>query len=114
MHVDPASWLPICASPLTDSLAIGNLRTVLAAGRLQMKTVEEPFAMASGGPTQATISVTRAAGSPPINTVGAPGAEMGPPTCGTNPETIGQVCMSVNLAAGSPTYSSSETCQNQS
>src|SRR5579885_126778 len=33
-------------------------------------------------------------------TVGQPGGMMGPPTCGTTPVTIGQVCMSPARAAG--------------
>jgi hypothetical protein len=51
------------------------------------------------------MSPITAAGIPPIKTVGAPGPVMGPPTCGMggNPGvTIGQTCISVNLAAGFP------------
>jgi len=62
-------------------------------------TVIDPKTMASGGPTQTHISFTRAAGMNPIITVGQP-KEMGPPTCGTIPVTIGQTCMSVIRAAG--------------
>ena len=40
----------------------------------------EPFTIASGGPTQIAMSPTRAAGRPPISTVGQPGARIGPPT----------------------------------
>lgn len=46
-------------------------------------------------------SVTLAAGSPPINTLGQQRTEIGPPTWGTTPCTTGQTCMSVSLAAGS-------------
>ena len=58
--------------------------------------------MTSGGPAQTAISETRAAGSPPIRTVGAPGATMGPPTWGTRTVTMGQTCISVRRAAGIP------------
>lgn len=58
--------------------------------------------MASGGPTQTQESPTTAAGRPPISTVGTPGPITGPPTCGTGGSPgvdMGQVCISVNLAA---------------
>src|SRR3984893_14506308 len=73
-----------------------------AASTPPISTVGEHFTMTSGGPTHIAISVTRAAGSAPINTVGQPGAVIGPPTCGTGPVERGQVCMSVSLAAGCP------------
>jgi len=38
--------------------------------------------MVSGGPAQTHISPITAAGLPPINTVGTPGPDIGPPTCG--------------------------------
>ena len=63
-------------------------------------TVGEPLAMTSGGPTHVAMSPTRAEGIMPISTVGQPGGRIGPPTCGTTPVTIGQVCMSVTRAAG--------------
>jgi hypothetical protein len=74
-----------------------------AAIRFPIKTVGEPMAIASGGPTQVHMSVERAAGCPPMRTVGQPGGKIGPPTCGTGGTpgvTIGQVCMSPILAAG--------------
>src|SRR6516162_3672293 len=74
-----------------------------AASKLPISTVGEPFTMTSGGPTQVHISVTRAAGCPPMRTVGHPGGRIGPPTCGTGGTpgvTIGQVCISPILAAG--------------
>lgn len=71
-----------------------------AAGWPPISTVGEPATIESGGPTHMAISPKRAAGSPPINTVGAPGAETGPPTWGTIPVTMGQVCRSVSRAAG--------------
>ena len=37
---------------------------------------------------------------PPMRTVGQHGGRIGPPTCGTIPVTIGQVCMSPRRAAG--------------
>jgi hypothetical protein len=78
---------------------------IRAAGLPQIITVADPFIIESGGPTQTAISPKTAAGNLPIKTVGAPGPIMGPPTCGMggNPGvTIGQVCISVNLAAGDP------------
>ena len=71
-----------------------------AAGRPPTRTVAEPLMMESGGPTQVTTSPRQAAGRPPMRTVGAPGAVMGPPTCGTGPVDAGQVCISVSRAAG--------------
>src|SRR6185437_10435863 len=71
-----------------------------AAGWPPISTVGEPMTMLSGGPTHTAMSPKRAAGKPPISTVGAPGAEIGPPTCGTGPVVIGQTCMSVRRAAG--------------
>src|SRR5580700_9794805 len=68
----------------------------------QVKTVIDPSTMTSGGPTQIAMSVTRAAGRPPMSTVGAQGPMIGPPTCGTSTVTIGQTCMSVIRAAGIP------------
>lgn len=70
-----------------------------AAGLPPINTVDEPFAITSGGPAQVHISPTHAAGNPPINTVGLPGGNMGPPTCGTGPVNIGQTCMSDIRAA---------------
>jgi len=40
-----------------------------------------------GGPTQMSLSVMRAAGNMPINTVGSHGGMIGPPTCGIMPVT---------------------------
>src|SRR6185436_8469164 len=65
-----------------------------------MNTVGEPMAMASGGPVQTHMSLTRAAGMPPMITVGQHGGKIGPPTCGTGPVNMGQVCISVIRAAG--------------
>ena len=72
---------------------------IRAAIMFPMKTVGDPIAMLSGGPTQVHKSVARAAGWPPISTVGHPGGKIGPPTCGTTPVTIGHVCISPTLAA---------------
>src|SRR3954468_3026077 len=71
-----------------------------AAGMPLIITFVEPIAITSGGPTQVHMSPTRAAGRPAIRTVTAPGGRIGPPTCGTTPVTIGQVCMSDTRAAG--------------
>lgn len=76
-----------------------------AADRLQINTVIEPFNIASGGPTQVAVSVTRAAGIEPMSTVIAQGGRMGPPTWGTGGVPgviIGQACMSPTRAAGIP------------
>jgi hypothetical protein len=59
------------------------------------------MAMVSGGPTQVQLSPSTAAGMLAISTVGTPGPITGPPTCGgAGGVTIGQTCISVNLAAG--------------
>lgn len=83
---------------MTPPCAVGS--PILAAIKPPIRTVGEPMRIVSGGPTHVARSVTRAAGSPPISTVGHPGGRIGPPTCGTTPVTIGQVCMSVTRAAG--------------
>lgn len=71
-----------------------------AAGDPHMNTVDDPMMIVSGGPAQVAISPTFAAGRPAISTVGQPGGRIGPPTCGVPPGvTIGQICMSVILAA---------------
>ena len=62
--------------------------------------VGEPIAITSGGPTQTSMSVTRACGMPPVITVIMQGGRIGPPTCGTMPVTIGQTCISETRAAG--------------
>jgi hypothetical protein len=46
------------------------------------------------------MSPILAAGSPEMMTVGQHAGMMGPPTCGTTPVTMGQVCMSEIRAAG--------------
>src|SRR5690554_7285007 len=58
-----------------------------------INTEADPRMMVSGGPVQVAKSPTLAAGIPPINTVGAPGGRIGPPTCGTTSVTNGQVCI---------------------
>jgi hypothetical protein len=66
-------------------------------------TVADPLTIVSGGPTQTQLSPTTAAGSLAISTVGTPGPTTGPPPCGTGGTagvTMGQACISVNLAAG--------------
>jgi hypothetical protein len=76
---------------------------ILAAGFPQINTVADPSTIESAGPTQTALSPKTAAGIFPINTVGAPGPTIGPPTCGMGgcpAVTIGQVCISVSLAAG--------------
>lgn len=74
-----------------------------AAIKLPIKTVGEPIAIESGGPTHNAMSVTRAAGKKPIKTVGIQGGRIGPPTWGIGGVpgvACGHVCMSVILAAG--------------
>jgi len=77
---------------------------IRAAGLPQIITVEDPLMIESGGPTQTQLSPITAAGILPINTVGAPGPIIGPPTCGMGDGNagvcIGHICMSVILAAG--------------
>lgn len=77
---------------------------IRAAGLPQIITVAEPLTIESGGPTQTQESPITAAGILPIITVGAPGPMTGPPTWGMGEGKagvcIGQVCISVNLAAG--------------
>ena len=75
------------------------LSPILAAGTPPIVTVEDPATIVSGGPAQVSISPTFAAGIPAIITVGAPGGNIGPPTCGTGPVLIGHVCISPTLAA---------------
>src|SRR5688572_20922713 len=92
---------PICTvgKPATITPPCAVKSPCLAAGLLLMSTVVEPFTIVSGGPTHTSRSPTTAAGNPPIRTVGTPGPVTGPPTCGTGPVNIGQVCISVILAA---------------
>lgn len=74
-----------------------------AEGLPPTMTLLDPFTIESGGPTHIHMSPTQAAGIPPINTVSAPGPKIGPPTWGiggTLGVTMGQVCISPNLAAG--------------
>src|SRR5690554_7247084 len=59
--------------------------------------------MVSGGPAQTHISPITAAGFPPINTVGTPGPDTGPPTCGGGGVpgfNMGQTCILPTVAAG--------------
>jgi hypothetical protein len=86
----PATMLPPCAV----------LSPILAAGLSVIITVPDPLTIDAGGPTQVQLSPTNAAGMPATITVAAPGPMIGPPTWGTTPVTIGQVCISVTLAAG--------------
>src|SRR3954451_901826 len=71
-----------------------------AAGMPPIITFVEPITIESGGATHVHMSPTRAAGIPAIRTVGHPGGRIGPPTWGTTPVTIAQVCMSPTRAAG--------------
>lgn len=77
-----------------------QLSATRAIGKPPAKTVGEPIATLSGGPTQTAIEPGPIAGITPTKTVGAEGAATGPPTCGTTPVTIGQTCMAVRVAAG--------------
>jgi hypothetical protein len=65
-------------------------------------TLDDPLTMTSGGPTQTQVSEIRAEGKKPIKTVISP-VMIGPPTWGIGGVpgvAIGQVCISVILAAG--------------
>lgn len=63
--------------------------------------VGEPSTTLSGGPTQTAIQPGPIAGIPPISTVGAEGADTGPPTWGIpGGVTIGQTCIADIVAAG--------------
>src|SRR5947209_2781650 len=103
-----APWAP--PIPISPMITVGNPMTITppwtvlspmrAAIKLLIWTVGEPLAIISGGPTHTALSVTRAAGSPPMVTLVEHGPAIGPPTWGTTPVTMGQVCMSVNRAAG--------------
>jgi hypothetical protein len=78
-----------------------------AAGRPFIITVADPFTILSGGPTQVSVSPTTDAGNFAISTVATPGPMTGPPTWGTGGKpgvTIGQVCISLILAAGIPIH----------
>src|SRR5215218_10073978 len=85
-------------SVITPPCAV--MSPIRAAGIPPIMTFADPATIVSGGPAQVHMSPTRAAGMPAIRTVGAPGGMIGPPTCGTTPVTIGQVCMSPTRAAG--------------
>jgi hypothetical protein len=63
-------------------------------------TVVEALMIISMGPVQMAMSVMRACGIAQVRTVGMHGGMIGPPTWGTTPVTMGQVCMSVTRAAG--------------
>jgi hypothetical protein len=92
---DPIAMVPPCAV----------VSPCLAAGLPPIITVADPLTIVSGGPTQVQKSPTTAAGILPIRTVGTPGPVIGPPTCGIGGVPgvcIGQVCISVNRAAGCP------------
>ncbi len=69
---------------------------------LWVSTVMLALMIESGGPTQTHMSPMCDAGRLPISTVGTQGPEIGPPTWGTGPVNIGQVCMSVIRDAGWP------------
>ena len=90
----PAAIVPPCAV----------LSPIRAAGLPPIITVDEPFIIVSGGHTQTHMSPTTAAGIFPIKTFGTLGPTIGPPTCGIGEGNagvcMGQVCISVILAAG--------------
>lgn len=68
----PNTMVPPCA-------VVSPIR---AAGFPPIITIEDPFTILSGGPTQTQLSPMTAAGSLPIRTVGTPGPIIGPPTWG--------------------------------
>lgn len=75
------------------------LSPILAAGLLDIRTLEDPIEIVSGGPVQVHRSPRHAANCPPMNTVVLLPGRMGPPTCGLGPSDIGQMCISFILAA---------------
>jgi hypothetical protein len=77
---------------------------IRAAGIPLISTVDDPIMILSGGPVQIQRSPARAAGKPPIRTVGLPGGRTGPPTWGTTPVTMGHTCISVIRAANGIFY----------
>ena len=82
-----------------------NLTAGYAFAKLRFPGRDRVFRLLLGAlivPAQVAMSVARAAGIPPMSTVGQPGGRIGPPTWGTTPVTIGQTCMSVTRAAGIP------------
>src|SRR6266851_8615561 len=89
----PASPMMTVKQPrtMTPPWAVGS--PIRAAMRLLIRTVGEPMRITSGGPTQVAMSVMRAAGRPPMRTVGSQGGRIGPPARGTTPVTMGQTCM---------------------
>src|SRR5690606_14421156 len=87
---------------VTDAFACPTLPSKTEPPHGPINTVGAPITIESGGPAHWAASPTRAAGSPPIKTVGEPGPVIGPPTCGLGPSNIGQACMSVTRAAGCP------------
>ena len=87
-------------APETITPPCAVISPIRAAGLPPIKTVAEPFTMTSVGPVQMHISPTLAAGMPEIMTVGQQAGIMGPPTWGTTPVTIGQVCISEIREAG--------------
>lgn len=79
-----------------------------AAGLFPIMTVADPLRIVSGGPAHRQVSPITAATIFPISTVGTPGPTTGPPTWGMGAGKagvcIGQVCISVILAAGGIVY----------
>ena len=87
--MQPKTTVPPCA--------VGS--PILTAGFPAINTEDDPKINESGGPAQTQLSPTIAAGNPPINTELFPPGSKGPPTCGFGPSDMGQVCISVILAA---------------
>ena len=101
----PASPISTVKQPVTMTPPCTVMSPIRAAGSPPTRTVNAPCTIMSIGPTQIAMSVIRACGIMQVSTVGMHGGMIGPPTCGTSPVTIGQVCMSVTLAAGWPMIS---------
>lgn len=66
--------------PMTIEPPCAVLSPIRAAGLPPIITVDEPFIIVSGGPTQTHMSPMTAAGNFPINTLGTPEPITGPPT----------------------------------
>jgi hypothetical protein len=75
-----AQNLLITLWPISDELTVQIMSDFYEAAHDQPAV---RAAMVSGGPTQVHMSVARAAGCPPMRTLGQPGGKIGPPTCGT-------------------------------
>src|SRR5947209_14237420 len=105
-----SSYSAVAMSPVRGSRPTGiahprprkSLRSSKAVVLYPIMTVGAPNAIALGAPASTIRSPCRAAGRPPMFTVGLPMATT-PPTCGLMPSTSGHACMSeIARQAGIP------------